>query len=88
MIASRPLRVSRWCVKTWIERFSGAAKADLVTRFSRPHPMPNGINAQIEAKVVSARVEHQPGPDIPGPTFGSGPDDLVALASPRPPLLV
>jgi transposase InsO family protein len=62
--------VSRKCVKTWIDRYEAEGDAGLETRSSRPHTMPSKTSAEVEAKVVAARVEHREGPDVLGPRVG------------------
>jgi transposase InsO family protein len=62
--------VSRKCVKTWIDRFEAEGEAGLVTRSSRPRTMPTRTPAEVEARVVAARIEHRQGPDVLSPMVG------------------
>jgi transposase InsO family protein len=62
--------VSRKCVKYWLDRYQAEGEAGLETRSSRPHSMPNKTPPEIEARVLTARVEHRDGPDVLGPRVG------------------
>ena len=53
--------VSRKCVKTWIDRYASEGDRGLATRSSRPHTMPTKTSAQVEAKVVAARLTARTG---------------------------
>lgn len=65
--------VSRKCVRTWIDRYAAEGEAGLETRSSRPHTMPTRTAADIEQKVLGARVEHRSGPDVLAPHSQSRP---------------
>ena len=62
--------VSRKCVKTWIDRYTAEGEPGLQTRSSRPHTMPSKASAEVEQKVLDARVEHREGQDVLGPRVG------------------
>lgn len=55
--------VSRQCAHRWVSRFDAEGDAGLHDRSSRPHSMPTRTSADIEARIVAARIEHRRGQD-------------------------
>jgi transposase InsO family protein len=53
-----------------VARFKTGGLAALHDRSSRPHSMPTRTTAEIEAAVVTARLEHRRGQDWLGPELG------------------
>jgi transposase InsO family protein len=68
--AAKAQGVSRQCAHRWIARWRAEGEAGLVDRSSRPHTSPQRTTADVEARVVAARVEHRRGQDWLGPELG------------------
>ena len=62
--------VSRQCVGKWIGRFATEGDAGLADRSSRPHTMPTRTTADLEQKVLQARIDERSGQDVLGPKVG------------------
>lgn len=60
---ARAMGVSRQCAHRWVARFNAEGDAGLRDRSSRPHSMPTRTSAEIEARIVAARIEHRRGQD-------------------------
>lgn len=68
--AAKAQGVSRQCAHRWIARWRAEGEAGLVDRSSRPRTSPGRTSADVEARVVAARVEHRRGQDWLGPELG------------------
>jgi transposase len=68
--AAKAQGVSRQCAHRWIARWRAEGEAGLVDRSSRPHHSPGRSSAEVEARVVAARVEQRRGQDWLGPELG------------------
>lgn len=68
--AAKTMGVSRQCAHRWVARFDAEGEAGLWDRSSRPRHTPGRTSAEVEARVVAARVEHRRGPDWIGPEVG------------------
>ena len=55
--------VSRQCAHRWVARFDAHGEAGLAERRSRPRRSPRRTSAEVEAKVIAARVRHRRGQD-------------------------
>jgi hypothetical protein len=62
--------ISRQCAHRWVARFEAEGDAGLQDRSSRPHSMPTRTSAEIEQRVVAARLEQRRGQDWLGPELG------------------
>jgi transposase InsO family protein len=62
--------VSRQCAHRWVARYDAEGDAGLEDRSSRPHTTPTRTSAEIEQRVVAARIEHRKGQDWLGPELG------------------
>jgi hypothetical protein len=62
--------VSRPCAQRGVARDDREGDAGLWDRSSRPHTMPTRPPAEVEQRVLAARVEHRRGPDGLGPELG------------------
>lgn len=62
--------VSRQCAHRWVARFDAEGELGLFDRSSRPRCSPTRTSAEVEAVVLSARVEHRRGQDWLGPELG------------------
>jgi hypothetical protein len=63
--------VSRQCAHRWLARFDAEGLAGLHDRTSRPHHSPKRTCAEVEDRVVAARLAARRGPDRLGPELGS-----------------
>ena len=63
--------VSRQCAHRWLARFDAEGLAGLHDRPSRPHRSPKRTCAEVEDRVVAARLAARRGPDRLGPELGS-----------------
>lgn len=70
---ARAMGVSRQCAHRWLTRFDREGVAGLYDRSSRPHRTPTKTSAEVEARVVAARVDHRRGPDWLGAELGVAP---------------
>lgn len=68
--AAKAQGVSRQCAHRWIARWRAEGEAGLVDRSSRPRTSPGRTTADVEARVVAARVEHRRGQDWLGAELG------------------
>jgi len=68
--AAKAQGVSRQCAHRWIARWRAEGEAGLADRSSRPHDSPRRTSAEVEAKVVNARLEQRRGQDWLGPELG------------------
>ncbi|MGC3993252.1 MAG: IS481 family transposase [Propionicimonas sp.] len=68
--AAKAQGVSRQCAHRWIARWRAEGEAGLVDRSSRPHTSPGRTSAEVEARIVAARVEHRRGQDWLGAELG------------------
>lgn len=68
--AAATMGVSRQCAHRWVARFDAEGDAGLADRSSRPHTTPTRTPAEVEARIVAARVEHRRGQDWLGPELG------------------
>jgi transposase InsO family protein len=55
--------ISRQCAHRWVARFDAEGDAGLEDRSSRPHRTPTRTSAEVEERVVAARLELRVGPD-------------------------
>lgn len=62
--------VSRQCAHRWVARYDAEGDAGLEDRSSRPHTTPTRTSAEVEQRVVDARVKHRKGQDWLGPELG------------------
>jgi len=60
---AKAMGISRQCAHRWLARFDTEGEAGLEDRSSRPHCSPTRTSAQVEQRVVEARLEHRVGPD-------------------------
>jgi transposase InsO family protein len=67
---AKAMGISRQCAHRWVARFDAEGDAGLHDRSSRLHLMPTRTSAEIEARIVAARLEHRRGPDWLGPELG------------------
>jgi transposase InsO family protein len=74
---AKAMGVSRQCAHRWVARFSAEGEAGLVDRSSRPHTTPARTSAEVEQRVVAARLELRRGQDwlagelgVPARTIG------------------
>lgn len=67
---AKAMGISRQCAHRWVARFDAEGDAGLHDRSSRPHLMPTRTSAEVEARIVAARLEHRRGPDWLGPELG------------------
>jgi transposase InsO family protein len=67
---ARAMGVSRQCAHRWIARFEAEGRTGLWDRSSRPRRMPARTSAEVEQRVVAARIEHRRGQDWLGPELG------------------
>jgi transposase InsO family protein len=67
---AKAMGISRQCAHRWVARFDAEGDAGLHDRSSWPHLMPTRTSAEIEARIVAARLEHRRGPDWLGPELG------------------
>jgi hypothetical protein len=63
--------VSRQCAHRWLARFDAEGLAGLHDRTLRPHRSPKRTCAEVEDRVVAARLAARRGPDRLGPELGS-----------------
>lgn len=70
---ARAMGISRQCAHRWVARWDAEGDAGLWDRSSRPHRMPTRTSPEIEALVISARLEHRRGQDWLGPELGIPP---------------
>ena len=61
--AAKAQGVSRQCAHRWINRWRAEGEAGLADRSSRPHTSPHRTSAEVEARIVAARVEQRRGQD-------------------------
>ena len=62
--------ISRQCAHRWVARWDAEGDAGLQIRSSRPHRSPTRTPAEVEAQVLTARVEHRRGQDWLGAELG------------------
>ena len=67
---AKAMGVSRQCAHRWVARFDAEGDAGLEERSSRPHSMPTRTSAEVEQRVLDARVEHRKGQDWLGAELG------------------
>lgn len=60
---AKAMGVSRQCAHRWVARFDADGDVGLHDRNSRPHSMPTRTTADVEARIVQARIEHRRGQD-------------------------
>ena len=70
---AKAMGVSRQCAHRWVARFDAEGTAGLEDRSSRPRSTPRRTAAEIEDRVLAARVEHRRGQDWLGPELGVAP---------------
>ena len=70
---AKAMGVSRQCAHRWVARFDAEGLAGLEDRSSRPRSTPTRTAAEIEDRVLAARVEHRRGQDWLGPELGVAP---------------
>ena len=54
---AKAMGISRQCAHRWVARFDAEGDAGLHDRSSRPHLMPTRTSAEVEARIVAARLE-------------------------------
>ena len=74
---AKAMGISRQCAHRWVARYDAEGDAGLHDRSSRPRSMPTRTSADIEARIVAARIEHRRGQDwlagelgVPARTIG------------------
>src|SRR5205809_906564 len=67
---AKAMGVSRQCAHRLVGRFDAEGDAGLVDRSSRPYRTPTRTSAEVEARILAARVEHRRGQDWLGPELG------------------
>lgn len=67
---AKAMGVSRQCAHRWVKRWDTEGDAGLEDRSSRPHRTPTRTPAEVEARVLTARVEHRRGQDWIGAELG------------------
>jgi transposase InsO family protein len=67
---AKAMGVSRQCAHRWVARFDAEGEAGLEERSSRPRSCPTRTSAEVEQRVVAARVEHRRGQDWLGAELG------------------
>jgi transposase InsO family protein len=67
---AKAMGISRQCVHKWVRRFEAEGEDGLWDRSSRPRTSPMRNPIEVEAEVLSARVEHRRGQDWLGPELG------------------
>jgi transposase InsO family protein len=67
---AKAMGISRQCAHRWVARFDTEGDAGLHDRSSRPRSMPTRTAADVEARIVAARIEHRRGQDWLGPELG------------------
>jgi transposase-like protein len=67
---ARAMGVSRQCAHRWVARHDAEGDAGLEDRCCRPRTMSTRTSAEIEQRVLDARVEHRRGQDWLGPELG------------------
>lgn len=70
---AKAMGISRQCAHRWVARFDTEGEAALHDRSSRPRTSPQRTPAEVEARVLAARVEHRRGQDWLGPELGVAP---------------
>jgi len=70
---AKAMGISRQCAHRWVARFDAEGDAGLHDRSSRPHSMPTRTGADVEARIVAARIEHRRGQDWLGSELGVAP---------------
>lgn len=60
---AKAMGISRQCAHRWVARFDAEGDAGLHDRSSRPHSSPTRTPAEVEARIVAARIEHRRGQD-------------------------
>ena len=60
---AKAMGISRQCAHRWVARFDAEGDAGLADRSSRPHSMPTRASDEIEARIVTARLECRRGQD-------------------------
>ena len=60
---AKELGVSRQCAHRWVARFRAEGLSGLRDRSSRPHRTPQQTAAEVEARVIAARIHDRNGPD-------------------------
>ena len=68
--AAKAQGVSRQCAHRWVARWRAEGEAGLTDRSSRPRRSPQRTSAEVEARIVAARVEYRRGQDWLGPELG------------------
>lgn len=67
---AKAMGLSRQCAHRWLARYDAEGDAGLADRSSRPHRSPYRTSAEVEDRVLAARVEHRRGPDWLAPDLG------------------
>lgn len=70
---AKAMGISRQCAHRWLTRFDLQGAAGLYDRSSRPQRMPTKTSAEVEARVVAARVDHRRGQDWLAAELGVAP---------------
>jgi transposase InsO family protein len=60
---AKAMGISRQCAHRWVARYDIEGDAGLHDRSSRPRSMPTRTSADVEARIVAARIEHRRGQD-------------------------
>jgi transposase len=60
---AKTLGISRQCAHRWVARFDAEGDPGLHDRSSRPQTMATRTPAEVEARIVAARVAHRRGQD-------------------------
>lgn len=68
--AAKAMGISRQCAHRWVARFDLEGDRGLEDRSSRPHCSPSRTPAEIEQRVVDARLASRRGQDWLGPELG------------------
>jgi transposase InsO family protein len=67
---AKAMGISRQCAYRWVARFDAEGDDGLFDRSSRPRRSPMRTSPEVEARVLTARVEHRRGQDWLGPELG------------------
>jgi transposase len=60
---AKAMGISRQCAHRWVARFVAEGNAGLADRSSRPHSMPTRTSDEVEARIVTVRLECRRGQD-------------------------
>ena len=76
---AKAMGISRQCAHRWVARFDAEGLEGLHDRSSRPQHSPRRTPAEIEDRVVAARLQLRQGPDRLGPELGVAPRTITRI---------